>query len=143
VGRSSAAIKCNSVDFPLPDDPVIATNSPLATVRSRPSTARTVSPSNERTRFSTTTAGAPLVSCMADRLERDEQRGWGRRVDGAEQHGRGRDDERAHEDAAAVPGIEQPDLVGQALEDARDAEGQPDTHCHADDPDANGFTRHE
>ena len=45
VGRSSPPSMCSRVDFPEPEVPTTATNSPLSTVRSTPSKARTsVSP---------------------------------------------------------------------------------------------------
>ena len=39
--RSSPATRCSSVDLPLPDGPISATNSPARTVRSAPRRART------------------------------------------------------------------------------------------------------
>jgi hypothetical protein len=41
VGRSSAAIRCSSVDLPDPDGPTIASSSPWSTLRVTPRTGST------------------------------------------------------------------------------------------------------
>ena len=48
VGESSPAMMLSSVDFPQPDGPITATNSPGLTVKSTPRSARTGAPSDSK-----------------------------------------------------------------------------------------------
>src|SRR3990170_6184673 len=93
------------VDLPQPEGPTTATNSPGATTRSMPSSARRRPPSKILTRPLTSMAGASLL--IAEGLHGREPDCAEGGVGGAGQGDDNRHDEGADEDVDGVLGLQQ------------------------------------